>query len=300
MRLLISCILILSILVNFISGHAVLVAPTPFSTNPSKTKLCGGGTKQTVAQITWCPNSSKTNRATWKIVVGDGAGAVTFKLATNGGTTEGDFTTTLTSKVLSGSDPKEVGTYYMDVRVPTGTTCTGTNGICTLQAYTESSGWYSCSAIKLDSSACDKAAEETALVEYNVQVKDNVKFCDQVVNKVVLLPAGTQLGEYDQRTQGVFKNNMANPLVIGQNSSQCGNLYEKVLCDVSFPLAPGSDGKPIYQVTQKQCEDFIEVCDVVSHVELYPCSIYGDGNGSNLIIIPTLLIISILSLILMF
>ncbi|KAN0028660.1 hypothetical protein ACTFIV_010507 [Dictyostelium citrinum] len=304
MRLLISCILILSILVNYISGHAVLVAPTPFSTNPSKTAQCGGGAKQTVAQITWCPNSSKTNRASWRIVVGDGEGAVTFRLATNGGTTDADFTTTLTSIVVGGREPKEVDTYYMDVTIPTGTTCTGADGICTLQAFTPTSKWYSCSAIKLDPAVCDKAPQETALVQYNIKATTNgadaVKFCDQVVNKVVLLPAGTILSEYDQKTQGVFKNNMLNPLVIGSNTSQCGDLYQKVLCDVSFPLAPGSDGKPVYQVTEKQCEDFIKVCGVDSHANLYPCSIYGDGNSSSLIVIPTLLIISILSLILMF
>ncbi|KAK5584194.1 hypothetical protein RB653_005802 [Dictyostelium firmibasis] len=299
MRVLILCILILSVLVNFINGHAVLVSPTPFSTNPSKTQQCGGGAKQTVAQITWCPRSDKSNRATWKIVVGDGAGAVTFKLATNGGTSAADFTTTLSSKMVGGGgDPKAVGTYYMDVVVPTGTTC---NGTCVLQAYTQSSGWYSCSTIKLDTSACDSTPKETSLVEFTVKTDSNVKFCDQVLNKVVLLPAGTILQEYDLKTQGVFKNNMANPLVIGTNTSECGNLYEKVLCDVSFPLAPGSDGKPVYQVTYQQCQNFIKTCDVVSHVELYPCGVYDSENeGSKLIVVPTLLLISILSLVLMF
>ncbi|KAN0030909.1 hypothetical protein ACTA71_009556 [Dictyostelium dimigraforme] len=295
MRLLISCILLLSILVNYISGHSVLVEPTPFSNNPSKTALCGGGSKQTVPQISWCPDSTKTNKATWKVVVGDGIGPVTFRLATNGGTTEADFTLKLQSV---GPEPTTVGTFSYTVTVPTGTTCTGANGICTLQV-SSSSNWFSCSSIALNSSACNTAPKETALVEYTVTANSQVKFCDQVVNKVVLLPAGTDLKEYDNKTQGVFKNNMANPLVIGSNTAECGDLYEKVLCDVSFPIAPGSDGKAVYQVTRKQCDDFIEKCDVVSHADLYPCSIYGDSSSSS-IVIPILLIISILSMVLMF
>lgn len=69
----------------------------------------------------------KNNSFTWQVVAGDGNGPVTVSIDTAGGTS-------FTLLQVAATKIPTVGTYTLTIFVPAGTVCTGTGGLCTVNA----------------------------------------------------------------------------------------------------------------------------------------------------------------------
>ncbi|EGC30989.1 hypothetical protein DICPUDRAFT_95627 [Dictyostelium purpureum] len=284
MKLLVLLLLAFIVLVN---GHAVLVKPTPFSKNPSTAQPCGAGTPQTTNTLGKICRG-KTNTFVWDVVVGDGTGKVTFKLSTKND--KNNFDVTLGTSV---ENPDKVGTFSLHVDIPKD----APEGNFLIQA-SSSTKWNSCSFVQVTDDCTEDENPTTEVLAFGT---GDAKFCQMKLGKSVVVPVGTVLTEADDDTKAVFSRNMNNINVIGTNTSECGSLYKPILCDTTFPLAPGSDGKPVYQVSYDDCTSFIKTCDVSSHIDLYPCGIYKAGleNSSSKLTISAFFAILIFSIVLL-
>jgi len=259
MKSVLLCLLIVCSIFTATNGHALLQVPKPWNPAASMAAPCSGS-PNTTPQITYCPGS-KAN-IIWNVQVGDGVGPVTFKLSTSHDQTK--FDTTLTS---TGATPDKTGPFSFQVDIPN-VACQ--DNLCYLQAFSDSK-WFSCASINI---AADCNAVQTALVPEEVE---DLQFCTMVNKRTVLVPVGsteTTIKAADDATLATFKANMANPAVIGTNTTTCGNYLAEMMCDQAFPLAPGSDGVQVTNVCSETCNDFKEVCGVVAHSALFPCENY--------------------------
>jgi hypothetical protein len=259
------------LLLTFLSGlnaHAVLVVPAPWSTNPSKTSHCGGGNQPSIPAANFKRGATVT--LTWKVVAGDGAGAVTAQFDTTGGQ---GFAAPV-NMPLTGATPTAVGTFTFTGTVPS-ITCTGTNSTCTLNLFS-SSAWFSCSTVQLtDTGSTGPPPPPTCVMP------TTLPFCKSVDNQQILLSGGQKdPNAFDSSVFAAFNATRYNPAVFATpNAPGCLEAYTQFFCGFNYPLCSGAAPG-----CKNACWNTASRCGLLpAHVTLYDCDQYkqmdSDASG---------------------
>jgi len=224
-------------------------------------------------------------------VASDGNGAVTFTLDTSGGTSFGGGTRlTLINPVFPASG---TGVYFFNFTVPS-VTCTGANGMCTLQATSSpNSNWWSCSSIAIVTSAGSSTGGSqptgTVVAASTLIKTPGVNFCHSTLllyseyGVVVSLPNGQTAAGIDATANSTYMQNVNNPNVFLDGSNPtCIIEYPQFLCTIMFVPVGLSQGS-----CQSICFNTMAACSLnPGESLLYNCGTYPEaclelGNGAG-------------------
>lgn len=280
-------------------GHAALVSPTPFNTNPSKSFTTGG---VSAGPLNIIPDGPRT--LSWRLIAGDGAGAIKMLvdpagLTTNFPTSNGATpAASLIQVPLTGADPTVVGvTYDYTYQWPAGLTCTGANGMCTAQVSSTSNWVAGFSFSKTAPAAVSSTAGTSAAQVFSggCVTAANLVNCPMVNGKTIWVPTGADALDMDLTVAATMEQNLNNSRVFSNQpqsagvSTTCTRAYQRYLCGDAFMLCNAAGTQPIDTVTLRQpclqsCTEFTCWCDLNPiHADLYRCNLQNaarDATGS--------------------
>ncbi|KAI8804215.1 hypothetical protein BJ742DRAFT_742200 [Cladochytrium replicatum] len=272
---------------TYVSGHAVMLDPSPWNRSPSKSSPCGGVNPPTMASASWVAGAQVS--VTWSVIAGDGSGPVSFTIDQSGGTA--NFSRTLQPADSTGIFPAPaVGTYLYTLNVPRGLNCTGGgdgNNFCTLMA-ASSSNWFSCTYIQIFATAPpvpDAPPTPSCIKTNTAQAGSFLTFCNFMNGQYVEVQPGFTASAVDQATSDTFKSYSANPNVFfnGNDTTNCQPRLKKALCELALPpctkasLSGDADATSKVRtdsvLCQETCNSTMAACGItVSHAALYNCS----------------------------
>lgn len=255
-----------------VNSHAVLMDPKPWNANPSTTRYCGGGTP---AAVTGSYTEGTISTITWKVVAGDGAGAVSAYIST--ATASSSFnpntvSSTTTKLTLVGSTPTTTGTFRFNMTVPTGLTCPQSG--CTLQVGTTS--WMSCATVNIT------AKPTTILTTAGCTTASNLVTCNQLNGKSLANQA-TSFSDVDSSVALTLLQDLPNKNVftVGNNSAACNSAYTTYLCAKNFPVCGATTTNQ--GACNSRCNAVRSACVInETHTGLFPCNniVTADALGS--------------------
>lgn len=262
----------LLLVVTLVNGHAVLLTPTPFNTNPSTTRACGVASVTTAmmstAQAAWTAGDEVS--ITWHLVAGDGAGLVQGGFDPLGGTS---FTV---DAGIATQTTGSSGYYTINFVVPANLTCDQSpTKLCTFQVH--SPGWFSCTAVSITPKGCTNCDPPPAPQLNCVSVTaGSLSFCPSVTSALVTGSASPS--DINTELSNAYTTNLANPnvfVVPNATSTACKTLYQQLLCSMELPACNVSTGALIEgtQACRGLCQKTMEACGIQpAHIGLYDCS----------------------------
>lgn len=287
--------------VSSVMGHAVVVTPTPFNTNPSKTFGCGGASAGPLNVI---PTGGTVN---WKLIASDGAGDIRMLIDPAGGG-GGAFPTSyqgtpsasiITVGLSGGSTPSVVGTTYsFDFTLPSGLTCTGSSGgstsVCTAQI-SSTSNWVSCFSFTKTAPTVSGSTGTAVQQQGNCVTLTTamVPTCSQLVGKTVWVPLGSDVGDLDDGVRATMNQNLPNQNVFWNQPQSydvvtpCTTSYKDFLCAQALVPCNAAKTQPTstpygQQPCQSACKEFTCWCDLNDiHAFLYDCTTFNNAASDS-------------------
>jgi len=270
-------------LVAAAQGHAVLVTPTAFNTNPSTTFPCGVPTisaaMNSTAKATWVPGTNVT--ILWHLVAEDGDGSVYGAFDPLGGT---NFTVPAwTDSFTTAGAPKYFNKTFT---VPVGLSCLKSpTKLCSFRVYTATK-WNSCTTVGIATKASSDSEAPIVSECTPVPKATNLTFCN---GTNILIRSDLSPSDVNSEIVGTFNMNKINPLVFTNgNSPACQASYQQLLCSLNMPTCDPNSGQSLLgsSACHAQCAQTMNDCGLVqAHVNLYPCSSYplcpGESAGGG-------------------
>jgi len=285
-------------------GHAQLESPSAFNPSPSKTAKCGGVNAGPVNTLP----AGALQTLSWKIIAGDGTGALSMMVDPTG--TTGNFPSVHNGALPAGSQaqvvtlteldgtPSAVGSSYRHTFTwPAGLTCTGTIGgatnVCTAQVFS-TSDWVACFAfvttapVQAGGSSTGSAAVLGACEIATFQAGSN-PLCSTVAGQNVFVPIGFTVDLLDTLARSTLETNLVNPRVFSNAQevpptgliTSCYTCYVKYLCGDTFRLCNknGVITGPAAGACLSSCREFTCYCGLTEfHKSLYNCGKYSNAQ----------------------
>lgn len=282
-NIILACIATMVIMmVSGVNGHARLVSPTPLNPNAVNSPPCGVANMPAnkVATATWVVGN--TAKVSWQKLAGDGGTSAYGWIDPAGGTNFG------TTAAWTGAKDTNNGliTYDFVFTVPA-VTCTGPNGLCTLQVISNTGNWVSCAYVNI--TTCKDCPLPT---EGPPQCKKvgNLNFCNQRSGSSVYIAASADASIIDAQALEAFNRNLANPNVfsIGNKSLTCKEDYKNFLCSDLLPTCPGTgQAYSSGSACRGQCKATMKSCGITElHQNLYDCEDYHLCEGESSLSAP--------------
>jgi len=275
-------VFILMLVAALVHGHAVLLSPVPFNTNPTTTPKCGVAALTTAmtstAQDDWV--AGKETSVTWHLVAGDGGGNVYGAIDPLGGT---DFTVPLNFTLnTSGSNVY----YTINFIVPAVSCANSPTKLCTVRFYT-SSNWNSCTAVSITPKDCTDCEAPPPPKLNCVAVKQgSLSLCPDVTAAQVRGSASPT--DINTELVTAYNTNLdnTNVFVIPNTSvtGACKSAYKQLLCALDLPPCNVTTGELIAssQACRAQCRNAMDLCGIQpAHISLYDCNSYPLCPGES-------------------
>jgi len=284
-------VLILFVLVNLASGHAVLTSPKSWNPNPSTSSPCGAGrgSGQPVYEFT----AGVANNMVWKLIANDGNGPVNASISLIGSNspTAADFNavklgyvsdSTLDRNSRVQSDPAK-NDYALSVTIPRDITCTGPNNTCVLQLRS-TTNWYSCLTFHITATPTPPADEPEKCAEIS---KGDIAFCPEVSGRIRYnenpqLATVSSANSFASTTLNfTWSDNLKKAMFNSPNATGCPEAYRHFLCGLNFPLCGYSDSS-VDHTCKSSCAVMKQVCSLdPSHYGLYDCDALNNNDKDS-------------------
>lgn len=279
-------------------GHAALVNPVAFNSQPSKTFPSGGVGSGPLNII------PVGGTVSWKLIAGDGAGPIRMLIDPAGVTS--NFPTSyaatpaaslITVDLNSGQNNVVGTTYDYPFTLPAGLTCTGTVGVntavCTVQI-SSSSNWvaaFSFTKQAPPAGSSTGAVQQQTVSGSCVTVATPLTTCTYVTGQTIFVATGADTTSMDQGVAATLTQNLPNVNVFYNQpqspsvTTPCTEAYKRFLCAQTF--TPCANNQPITTTFQDQpcastCNEFTCWCDLNPlHAGLYRCSDYVNANRDS-------------------
>lgn len=278
-------------------GHAVVVTPAPFNTNPSKSFGCGGASAGPLNVV-----AGGRGQVNWKLVAGDGAGDIRMLVDSAGGgggafptSYQGTPSASITAVPLTGgSTPTVVGTTYTFDFDASAVACTGGAGgnVCTAQI-SSTSNWVSCFSYTKTAPAQTGSTASQAVTYQGSCVTitaGQLTTCNMLTGRVVWVPQGSDVTDLDAGVQATLVQNLPNERVFWAQPQSvdvvtpCTTAYKEYLCAQAMVPCNAAKTQPttnIYgtQPCRSTCKEFTCWCDLNDiHAFLYDCDTISNAN----------------------